>query len=942
MVNGPRTVDTVFILPHTHWDREWYLPFEQFRMQLVDVVDRLLTLMQDPAYERFTLDGQSIVLDDYLAIRPEREGALRRLAQDGRVVVGPWYVLPDEFLVSGEALIRNLTIGWRKAARFGSPMAVGYLPDSFGHIAQMPQILRGFGIDGAMLSRGVGDGGGAEFWWQGLDGSRVLVLHQLRGYCNLVAAGYPTPADVLNGREPEPERAAAHVRRELSLLGPLTRAGIVLLNCGCDHQPPHPRLPQVVRSLQQAMPELQFKWGTPREVLDTVLSRRPTLDTVKGELRGSRYAPLIPGVLSARVYLKQANHAAQMRLERWAEPLATVAWMLGGPDQRAFLTYAWETLLQNHPHDSICGCSVDAVHREMLPRFDRVREIASHLTDRAIETIATRVHTAGLPEGLPLMVVNPVNWDRSETVRTTVVLPLALLRRLRAVDETGRVHPVQVLRTARDVLAREAIPPAQLAHRLSWLSHEVELAWGVRFSGFTLRGNDLRIDTGHQALCPPDLIDRMIKTLQRRTASIDVRVERLRAEIAIFVTDVPSVGYRTIVLQPGRLQPFRDSVAVRGTTLHDRRLSVGVGRDGTVAVHDAVTARRIRGHFLEDSADAGDEYDYSPIGERPTILRTRGRVEVPHRGPVVATCRVHLPLRLPAGLHEDRKRRAREQVPCPVTVDVSLSAGSRLVEFETTIDNRARDHRLRMVVPSGVRAQSYMADVQFGAVERSLVRPAGEGWAQPPPPTAPHQSWIDVSDGAAGIAVLSEGLHEHEVVRASEGLSVALSLLRCIGWLSRHDLVTRRGHAGPGYETPEAQCQGTHTFRYALLPHAGRWTDGDLTREALAFQVPLVAVPVGRHEGSLPPSLSFLRCSGAVVSALKPAESGDGFVLRIYNSMPTLARAVIQTPLAAQAQEISLDEQPRTQTVSAEGSLELELPPFEIRGLTFAGRRSNA
>ena len=151
---------TVFILPHTHWDREWYLPFERFRMRLVRTVDQLLTIMRtDPTYERFTLDGQSIILDDYFAIRPHQEQTLRALVAQRRLAVGPWYVLPDEFLVSGEALIRNLMIGRHKATRFGPPVDVGYLPDSFGHIAQLPQILRGFGITSAMLSRGVGDEG---------------------------------------------------------------------------------------------------------------------------------------------------------------------------------------------------------------------------------------------------------------------------------------------------------------------------------------------------------------------------------------------------------------------------------------------------------------------------------------------------------------------------------------------------------------------------------------------------------------------------------------------------------------------------------------------------------------------------------------------------------------------------------------------------------------
>lgn len=931
--------DLVCILPHTHWDREWYLPFEQFRARLVDTVDRLLEIMQaDPSFERFTLDGQSIILSDYLAMRPERAPLIADLIRQRRLGVGPWYVLPDEFLVSGEALIRNLAMGRRTAAPFGEPLATGYLPDSFGHIAQMPQILRGFGIEGAMLSRGLGDEGealGSEFWWEALDGSRVLCVHQVRGYCNLVALGYRMPSDLFEERPPDPELAVERVRQEVGLLEPYARAGVILLNNGCDHQPASPHLSQLIARLRSAFPHLAIRWATPDDVIREILARRPDLGVWRGELRGSRYTPLIPGVLSARTYLKQANEAAQTALERCAEPMAALAWTLGEPDAHAFLDHAWELLLQNHPHDSICGCSVDAVHREMLPRFDRVRESAEEITRGSMQAIARRIDTEGVPAGLPLVVFNVLNWARTEPARVTVSLTPQMTGRIGVVDAEGRPVPWQITSRASDVLARERIPADQFAHRIRWLSHEVDLAWGVRFADFSIRRGRIVIHAADPGVTPPDVIPRLVRAVRGQRAPIHVQVQRERVELVFLAGDVPPLGYRVFVLASARTARHRGAEAVvrRGSVLENGRVTVRVAPNGTVTVRDKGRGVTFRGHLLEDTGDAGDEYDYSPVND-PRVLsrRLRGGVEPVSSGPVEGKLRVRLPMRLPVGLRLDRRRRDRRTAACPVSIEVTLTAGSRRVEFLTTVDNRAYDHRLRVLFPSGLHADHAASDVQFGAVERPLQRPAGKGWAQPPQPTAPHQSWVDVSDGRAGLAVLSAGLHEHEIIKEKEGLTIALTLLRAVGWLSRDDLRTRSAHAGPGYETPEAQCLGVHRFRYVLLTHAGRWPEADVSREALALRVPLRVLPATRHPGSLPAAHSFVRCDGVIVSALQAPDSGQGLLIRVYNPLPREETAVITTSLPLRGvQEVDLAGEEMGEIAHAGGVVRLPLRAFQMK-----------
>ena len=177
----------IHIVSHTHWDREWYLPFQIFRARLVKMIDSLLNILSKEAdFRYFTLDGQTIVLEDYLEIRPDKAEELKKRIKEGRILIGPWYILPDEFLVSGESLIRNLILGDKIARKFGRVMRIGYMPDTFGHIEEMPQIRRGFEIDNFVFWRGytADEKRRSEFIWRAKDGSEVIAVNLPDGYFN--------------------------------------------------------------------------------------------------------------------------------------------------------------------------------------------------------------------------------------------------------------------------------------------------------------------------------------------------------------------------------------------------------------------------------------------------------------------------------------------------------------------------------------------------------------------------------------------------------------------------------------------------------------------------------------------------------------------------------------------------------------------------------------
>jgi alpha-mannosidase len=370
------------VVPHTHWDREWYLPFEFFRLRLGSVVDGVLeTLERDPSFATFTLDGQAILLEDYVEVRPENASRLQALLGAGRLEVGPSYVLPDEILVGGESLVRNLLLGRRVCRRFGvEPSGAGYLPDSFGHPAQLPQILAGFGIRTFLFSRGLGDeldDVGVVFRWRA-GPAEVVACQLLPHYDNFARLTWYQDAE---------ERVRGIVERFGDLLRGAGQDEIVLAD-GSDHLPIEPELPEILAGLEET-------FGAPFRIgrYDEHTPAPEGLPEHEGELVGSRLQNVLRGVNSARIYLKQANERAERRLLSIETAAALQSLRDGAAYPAAELRLAWRDLLRNHPHDSICGCSCDEVHRDMLVRYEQLERTLGYVEPEAVGVGGALVNT---------------------------------------------------------------------------------------------------------------------------------------------------------------------------------------------------------------------------------------------------------------------------------------------------------------------------------------------------------------------------------------------------------------------------------------------------------------------------------------------------------------------------------------------------------------------
>jgi mannosylglycerate hydrolase len=823
---------TVAVVPHTHWDREWYQPFQVFRLRLVDLVDALLPRLEaDPSYARFMLDGQMAVVDDYLELRPHAEERLRRLAATGRLSMGPWYVLMDEFCTSGETIIRDLQLGMEKAAAYGGHMEVGYLPDMFGHVAQMPQILRLAGFEHAVVWRGVPTAvDRTAFWWSAPDGSTVRAEY--------LPVGYGNGASI-------PDDAKAFVRRirahELEV-GDLLLDGMLWMN-GTDHQTPQPWLGRVVAEAN----DLQDDYDIVVTSLPEYLAGAPVdgLPAWQGELRSGARSNLLMGVASNRVDVKQAAARVERSLERRAEPLSA----LFLPPERwpaAELRLAWKEVVRNSAHDSSCACSVDEVVDAVLHRYAEARQVADALARRALRTLSSSFAESGA------VVVNPSARPRSGVLQLVV-------------PALGDIEGTQLVRSREAPSSVYDITGGDVNMVLGRIRND-EIEAGADFVGIQTGETDngvyeVVVTTGvsrRQLAVDAASTELYAQAGARRSSPVRLRVEREPFQVVLArAENVPGYGWR-------RWEPSPLSAPVHvedGRVLDNGLVRVEVSAtDGTFSVDGLTGLDR-----LVDDGDDGDTYNYSPPASDVTVTEPATvAVEVVESGPVRARLRVTRRFQWPA--HVEGGARVGE-CAIDVATQLELHTGERLVRVQTELDNVCRDHRLRSWFPLPSRAEVSRAECAFAVVERGLTAEGGPH--EYGLPTFPSRRFVS----AGGVTVFHEGLLEYELV--DDGRALALTLLRCTGKLSGTDIAYRPWPAGPPVAAEGAQMQGRQVLRYAV--HVGAGDPFALVDDAF-LPLEVVVAPGG---GDRPPAGSALQVRGAEVSAVQI--QGGALEVRVFN-----------------------------------------------------------
>ncbi|MGW3247336.1 glycoside hydrolase family 38 N-terminal domain-containing protein [Streptomyces sp. NPDC001070] len=902
--------NSAVFVPHFHWDREWYEPFQVFRHRLVAALDTVLeTAEADPDF-RFTADGQMAAIEDYLEMRPENRERVVALVSGGRLAIGPWLILLDEFLCSGETIVRNLQMGWAAAAELGGSMPIGYLPDMFGHVAQMPQILARAGIEHAALWRGVpGSVDGHAFRWRAPDGSEVRTEFLFDGYDNGL--------DVLL----VPDRIGRALGEYAQMTAGRWGDDPVLAMAGTDHNAPDPHLAEWLRRAsgeERAITIATLDEYIRKHVRDEVSA------VVTGELRSHVRGNILPGVLSVRRGLKHRMAVA----ERTVDHAERMNALWSRRDDSPFLALAWHKIIESSAHDSVVGSGTDETADQVEARLAEAAHAARAVRDAAL------AEPAALVPSDAHLVANPLPFPRTALVEVDVVAPPEGTV-LVATAADGSQHPVQLVSQAPTVLSDERMDASQLERVLRRI-HRREL-FGRQIDHYDLTPGSLVFHLAEvPASGPFDLL-----ILRREVAAAAaahpgewrvLTLEEARAT-ALVPVHVPASGLASFRVAPAERAAAASTALAPATatagTLSNGLVEVTVTADGTLDVTGADgTVLRGVGRLV-DGGDRGDSYNYAPPA-RDVLVSEPAEITVEplENGPLRSRTRVTRVYEWPTALSSERDLRGGQTVPTPVETLVEVRAGEPFVRVSTSFLNQSADHRLRFHVPLPEPVTASASAGQFAVTERGLT--AEGGWGEYPIPTFPAGSFV--SAGAANV--LLDHVTEYEIV--GDGTELAITLLRAIGSISVNIHPLRDEPAASEIPAPGAQDLGVRIEnRFAVVPSATGWRGAGVVALAEDFRNDvLLARGTAPAEGQLPPDAAGVRVDGAdvLVSGIRRVAGDDrpaGTEVRL-TAMSDTGTAARVTGTFTEATTVDLLGRPLSTTPAA-GELELALGPWEIR-----------
>lgn len=866
----------IHIISHTHWDREWYLSSQYVNRWIPVFFENLFRMLEKEPDYRFVLDGQTSMIDDCRA-QLQEEGkqaidgfmdTLKKYVQEGRIITGPYYLQPDWQLISEEALVRNMLYGKEISEALGGGSQTGWLLDNFGQISQTSQIHEQFGMKGIVVWRGVGfspEKMKSEFSWESPDGTKLPCVYLLSSYRNgMRLASYP-------------EEVQGRIINEADKIVNFAQSAHVLLMNGYDQEMEPDDILPYIREGRADTDQYQVCQSIPDEYMDAVIDglKETEIPQLSGPLYSGRYISVFPGILSSRMYLKMQNDRLQRKLEETMEPLGVMGILAGNAYPLSKANQIWKLLLKNHPHDSICGVSVDDVHADMERRFEKAEKEADICRNEILRELTSKIDTSKF---------------------------------------TGAQKVLQVFNTTLKEQRRQVLFPVQGSEKLQILDEE---------------GRDY---------------------IWQKTA------DGVAAEVTI-----PAFGYRTFGIydrpasktdSPEETAEAKNGAAESCPVLENAYIRVAFEKNGTFSMTDKENGKVYHNlGYLEDCADGGDEYNYSDIpGDVPcTTLEEEAEITLVEQGLLRTVVKVEYRWSLPAGLTKDRAGRSSDREIIPITVYVTLLRNSRILRFRTLIRNRCRDHRIRVMFPTGIQTQYSYAQTQFDITEHEIMPEVFDNADMPEDVKRivvgaressgitqfPQRDFAAVTDGCHGVCVLNRGLPEYEVM--PKDTTIALTLFRSVGWLARTDLHTRIGDAGPEIYTPDAQCLRDMEFHYGISPFAGSIAEARLLERADEMNRSNLTVSTTAHEGSLSASDSFFRMEskGDIrVTAVKRAQDGKGFIIRLFHageweeeinlSFGSWVKKIYETNLAeTDAKEITF----------AEGVAKLAVRPLRIVSL---------
>lgn len=843
----------IHVVPHSHWDREWYFTTSRSKVYLMkDLGDVLDTLESDPEFKYFMVDAQGSLLDDYIKWRPQDKERITKLVKMGKLVIGPWYTQTDQLVISGESIVRNMYYGMKRCESFGKYMNVGYVPDSFGQSGNMPQIYREFGIEDTLFWRGVSDDmvEHTDYNWRGDDGSVVFTTQIPFGY-------------YIGGKIPEdPKENDEFWEKEcLEKAGGRSATRHIYFPNGFDQAPIRTNLPQLIKERNEKDPENEYVISCIEDYIKDVKSEKPELEEVQGELVIAKHMRIHKSIFSSRSDLKVMNTQIQNYVTNVMEPLLTISYNLGNEYPHEAVAEIWKLLFENAAHDSIGSCISDTANEDVYVRYKQARDIAINLVELHSRLIATNVKNSA---DMTFTLINTLPQKREDTVIVKTYVPGG---KFAIVDEKGNNVDYTIIQS-RDLT--------------DYVLSQI-----------------ITLDPSRKFYIPDHVFE---------------------VTMAIKANDVPALGYvqYSVDTEKDSHKEMEDK-----SVLENEYYTIEVEKDGSLTIVDKENNVTYKNQgILVENGDDGDSFNYSPPRKDLEVFSNESESSVKISGSdVYSQAVIHFDMVVPENLEE--RAEGKVSVTMPVDMTVALRKGSKVIDFNVKVDNKGLSHRLCVVFDSQIVSAFNYADQQFGLIKRpnyyekemklymesmnnrsekkagiqELANWANDQstWQEPPISIEPTQSYVSLTDGKTGVAVIPQGVREYEVLDDSK---IRLTLFRTYGFMGKENLIYRPGRASGEriIETPAAQLLKQMEFNFGFTTYAGDINDADIDTLAKQYDTNMEVYTYAEFlngrlifsqreiEGKNDIVHSLFETEGnLVVSAIKKAEEDDGYIIRLYN-----------------------------------------------------------
>ena len=701
----------------SHWDREWYMQFQGFRFYLEKMISKLLDDLDSGKIPYFNLDGQTIVLEDYLEICPHNRERIEKHIKEGRLTIGPWYVMPDELLVSGESLIHNLLTGEAVAKEFNTTThKFGYINDVFGHIAQMPQIFNGFGIDSVYLGRGVGnkEADYTNFLWYSPDGSKCYSCKQVYSRLKKTFENSDDKAKVL--------------RDALTPSDP--QVPVTVLNYTNDHTFTDENTYEFCQMLENTDDANVVK-GIDK-LSEFLKPYEDKLPTEKGELirtaQTSKDFSAVTHSISSYYPLKRDNDICENMIYSVLAPVMVMSDIWNIDILKNYYHLACRYLLKNQPHDSICGCSIDKVHKDMLYRYSQVKAIGDVVTSYFNNSIKSEN-----PDGTLKLTV--MNFD---------------------------IH-----KKAMPVIAKIVFPS-------DWESVYENKPYYKKINTFSIVDAD-KNNIAYQIL-----------KIDRNVPEYNMQEERLTDIYTVaFPAKLNAFGATDYYIEPAEkpaIYPKEFSDIKLGA--ENKHLIFAINPDGSVNLTDKKTGKTYENlNTFTDDGDCGNGWFYTKTEFGESIVNSQGSpctIETVHQGPVFYSYRITKLMTVPKTVNYDDYSRSPETVELKIVTEVSLNGDDDKLVFNTTVYNNAESHRLRVHFPTEIAGETYKTSQAFAFTQRLRgVTQRGITSFEPEPYEKSTGGIVGVEGADASLSFIGiNGLHEAGV---SKDGTISVTLFRSVG-----------------------------------------------------------------------------------------------------------------------------------------------------------------